>query len=91
MSEHQWRPGDIVGVKSGGSPVTVAKVELGKVFCEWFEEKPMSREAAAFVLMPEAPPGSPHSQPFLSWAVARAAILTTRPSARCRRCRHQLL
>ena len=37
--EHQWKPGDIVGVKSGGPPMTVARVEVEKVFCEWFEGK----------------------------------------------------
>jgi uncharacterized protein YodC (DUF2158 family) len=37
MNEHQWNPGDLVGVKSGGPTMTVAGLEMGKVICEWFD------------------------------------------------------
>jgi uncharacterized protein YodC (DUF2158 family) len=51
LNENQWKPGDIVGVKSGGPPMTVARAELGKVFCEWFDGKnPMSGEFTPAVL-----------------------------------------
>ena len=51
MEAHQWKPGDIVGVKSGGPPMTVARVVSEKVFCEWFDGKnPMSGEFTPAVL-----------------------------------------
>jgi uncharacterized protein YodC (DUF2158 family) len=51
LSEQQWMPGDIVGVKSGGPPMTVARIEAGRVFCEWFDAKnPMRADFAAVVL-----------------------------------------
>jgi uncharacterized protein YodC (DUF2158 family) len=51
VSENQWKPGDIVGVKSGGPSMTVARAEMGKVFCEWFDGKsPMTGEFTPAVL-----------------------------------------
>jgi uncharacterized protein YodC (DUF2158 family) len=35
--EQDWKPGEIVGVKSGGPSMTVARLEMGRVFCEWFD------------------------------------------------------
>jgi uncharacterized protein YodC (DUF2158 family) len=37
MNEPQWQPGDLVGVKSGGPIMTVARIDAGRVFCEWFD------------------------------------------------------
>lgn len=35
--ENPWKPGDVVQVKSGGPPMTVAgEDQLGMVICEWF-------------------------------------------------------
>jgi uncharacterized protein YodC (DUF2158 family) len=35
--ENPWKPGDVVQVKSGGPPMTVAgEDEIGMVICEWF-------------------------------------------------------
>lgn len=35
--ENPWKPGDVVQVKSGGPPMTVAgEDQLGRVICEWF-------------------------------------------------------
>lgn len=49
--EQGWKPGDIVGVKSGGPPMTVARCESGRVFCEWFDDKnPMRGDFAPAVL-----------------------------------------
>jgi uncharacterized protein YodC (DUF2158 family) len=39
MAEHQWKPGDLVGMKSGGPTMTVASLEAGKVICEWFDDR----------------------------------------------------
>jgi uncharacterized protein YodC (DUF2158 family) len=45
MDNNQWKPGDIVGVKSGGPSMTVARVGPEKVFCEWFDgQSPMNGE-----------------------------------------------
>jgi uncharacterized protein YodC (DUF2158 family) len=53
LTENQWKPGDIVGVKSGGPSMTVARVEMGKVFCEWFDgQNPMRGEFTPVVLEP---------------------------------------
>jgi uncharacterized protein YodC (DUF2158 family) len=32
-----WKPDDLVGVKSGGPTMTVARVDTETVFCEWFD------------------------------------------------------
>jgi uncharacterized protein YodC (DUF2158 family) len=52
MSENQWKPGDLVGVKSGGPAMTVAgESQLGMVICEWFDgKKKMSDTFNAAVL-----------------------------------------
>jgi uncharacterized protein YodC (DUF2158 family) len=51
VNDCPWKPGDIVGVKSGGPPMTVARAEMGKVFCEWFDGKtPMNGEFTPAVL-----------------------------------------
>jgi uncharacterized protein YodC (DUF2158 family) len=51
MDSHQWKPGDIVGVKSGGPSMTVARVQSEKVFCEWFDgQNPMNGEFTPAVL-----------------------------------------
>lgn len=51
MVSHLWKPGDIVGVKSGGPSMTVARSETEKVFCEWFDGKnPMTGEFTPAVL-----------------------------------------
>jgi uncharacterized protein YodC (DUF2158 family) len=51
MSEEQWGPGALVGVKSGGPTMTVARVEAGRVFCEWFDGKsPMKGDFTPAVL-----------------------------------------
>jgi uncharacterized protein YodC (DUF2158 family) len=34
--DQQWKPGDLVAVKSGGPTMTVARVEADTVICEWF-------------------------------------------------------
>jgi uncharacterized protein YodC (DUF2158 family) len=35
--ENPWKPGDVVRVKSGGPPMTVAGEDtIGRVICEWF-------------------------------------------------------
>lgn len=33
------KAGDIVMLKSGGPPMTVAWVEDGKAYCEWFDSR----------------------------------------------------
>jgi uncharacterized protein YodC (DUF2158 family) len=35
--EIQWKPGDLVRVKSGGPLMTVGSIKAGKVICEWFD------------------------------------------------------
>ena len=35
----QFKPGDVVTLKSGGPPMTVTKREGGRVWCEWFDGK----------------------------------------------------
>lgn len=39
MSANQIEPGSIVKLKSGGPPMTVAWVEEGEAYCEWFDSK----------------------------------------------------
>jgi uncharacterized protein YodC (DUF2158 family) len=53
MSDNQWKPGDLVGVKSGGPTMTVAgESQLGMVICEWFDgKKQMSGTFNAAVLV----------------------------------------
>ena len=36
--DNPWKPGDLVQVKSGGLPMTVASIEMGMVICEWFDK-----------------------------------------------------
>jgi uncharacterized protein YodC (DUF2158 family) len=51
MDNHQWKPGDIVGVKSGGPSMTIARVGSDKIFCEWFDgANPMNGEFTPAVL-----------------------------------------
>lgn len=39
MSEHKWSVGDVVRLKSGGPPMTVAFLpNLGYATCEWFPD-----------------------------------------------------
>ena len=55
----QWKPGDVVVLKSGGPTMTVANVRQdGKVVCEWFDDnKPQGRAFDPDVLEPPPPPG----------------------------------
>jgi uncharacterized protein YodC (DUF2158 family) len=35
--ETPWKPGDLVQMKSGGPPMTVAgQDQLGRIICDWF-------------------------------------------------------
>jgi uncharacterized protein YodC (DUF2158 family) len=45
MADEQFKPGDIVSLKSGGPRMTVASVEGRTVSCEWFadDQQPQSR------------------------------------------------
>ena len=56
--ENPWKPGDVVQVKSGGPPMTVAgEDELGMVICEWFVgSNPQSKTFNAAVLKKYEPP-----------------------------------
>ena len=52
MSESSIKPGSIVRLKSGGPKMTVAWVEEGDAYCEWFDAKvePRGQRYALIVL-----------------------------------------
>jgi uncharacterized protein YodC (DUF2158 family) len=35
----QFKPGDVVMLKSGGPQMTVTEVDGDRTFCQWFDEK----------------------------------------------------
>ncbi len=45
MADEQFRPGDVVTLKSGGPRMTIASVDGRSVLCEWFadDQQPQSR------------------------------------------------
>lgn len=57
-----WKPGDVVQLKSGGPAMTVAAVGVGlmgdRVACDWFEGKKKHQEqfAPESLQVPQQPP-----------------------------------
>jgi uncharacterized protein YodC (DUF2158 family) len=45
MADEQFKPGDVVSLRSGGPRMTVASVDGRSVMCEWFadDQQPQSR------------------------------------------------
>jgi uncharacterized protein YodC (DUF2158 family) len=45
MPEQQFKPGDIVSLRSGGPRMTVATIDGQSALCEWFsdDQQPQSR------------------------------------------------
>jgi uncharacterized protein YodC (DUF2158 family) len=39
MAEISFKPGDIVRLKSGGPPMTIAHIDGTEAYCEWFNDK----------------------------------------------------
>jgi uncharacterized protein YodC (DUF2158 family) len=37
MPDEQFKPGDVVMLKSGGPHMTITEIEGDKAWCEWFE------------------------------------------------------
>jgi uncharacterized protein YodC (DUF2158 family) len=48
MPEQQFKPGDIVSLRSGGPRMTVATIDGQSALCEWFsdDQQPQSRSFA---------------------------------------------
>lgn len=38
MADEQFKPGDVVSLKSGGPQMTIATVDGQSAFCEWFTD-----------------------------------------------------
>jgi uncharacterized protein YodC (DUF2158 family) len=54
-----FKPGDVVQLKSGGPKMTVVTAKPGEVFCSWFhsgEMKPLTSGFIPDVLRATAPP-----------------------------------
>jgi len=45
MADNQFKPGDVVSLRSGGPRMTVASVDGPSALCEWFsdDQHPQSR------------------------------------------------
>ena len=56
MQEEQFKPGDIVILKSGGPRMTIATVEERSALCEWFsdDQQAQSKSFALTSLKPDA-------------------------------------
>jgi uncharacterized protein YodC (DUF2158 family) len=39
MFTQNFKPGDVVHLKSGGAQMTVAEIEIDKVTCEWLDKQ----------------------------------------------------
>lgn len=50
--DNNFKPGDIVELKSGGPDMTISSIENGSVFCQWFDSKsePQGRSYTLAVL-----------------------------------------
>lgn len=48
MADEQFKPGDVVSLRSGGPRMTIATVDGQGAFCEWFtdDQHPQSRSFA---------------------------------------------
>jgi uncharacterized protein YodC (DUF2158 family) len=48
MPEQQFKPGDVVSLRSGGPRMTVAAIDGQSALCEWFsdDQQPRSRSFA---------------------------------------------
>jgi len=48
VADTQFKPGDIVSLRSGGPLMTIAMVDGQTAFCEWFrdDQEPQSRSFA---------------------------------------------
>jgi uncharacterized protein YodC (DUF2158 family) len=48
MPEQQFKPGDIVSLRSGGPRMTIASIDGQMAYCEWFsdDQHPQSKSFA---------------------------------------------
>jgi uncharacterized protein YodC (DUF2158 family) len=55
MPAQQFKPGDVVSLRSGGPRMTIATVDGQSALCEWFsdDQKPQSRSFAVTSLKPD--------------------------------------
>jgi uncharacterized protein YodC (DUF2158 family) len=55
MPEQQFKPGDIVSLRSGGPRMTIATIDGQNALCDWFsdDQQPQSRSFALTSLKAE--------------------------------------
>ena len=62
MAEHEFKPGDVVQLKSGGPKMTYeGEGQLGDALCTWFDGKKMERKGFTHATLMLAPPDKPRT------------------------------
>lgn len=65
MTNIQFKPGDVVSLRSGGPRMTIATVDAQGAFCEWFsdDQQPQSKSFALTSLKLEERQATSEGQP----------------------------
>ena len=65
MTDNQFQPGDVVGLRSGGPRMTIAAINGPNAFCEWFtdDQQLQSRSFVVTSLKFEEQDDEQHQEP----------------------------